>query len=379
MIKKTMKLSHIILSTLLCVFAATQIQAQTTQNFNASKDNQYGLRYTLPRTVVDISIETAHSHFVPGEFYNYASRHLAISNAITEESTTVEIRSISIATRGVADPDNQWLVQFKRGAAVSMCLTPDGIPLTINTDSIIETADIEFLETEQAMPTILETDAVRHAMTQEMIMSSSISKRAELAANRIFELREMRNDLLAGQYDNPPADGKAMQLVLDNLANQEAALTAMFAGTEKTWTNVKTISICPDTLDVEREVIARISPFDGVLDADNLAGSPLSISVEILERGEIPLTPEGFEKTFPKGGVAYIIPGKARISVKYEGKEVANTEVTLAQLGGVFGIDPALFSDKKAPSMLQFDPATGAIIYLGPITKTPTPASSSIL
>ena len=367
----TMKLSRFILLVLLSVLTTAQIQAQNTQKFNASKDNEYGLRYTLPRTVIDITIETEHTHFVPGEFYNYASRHLAINNAITEETTTVGIRSISFSTRGVANPESQWLVQFKRGSSVSMTLTPDGVPLSINTDSITSVPETAYIEAEIAEPTILETDAIRHAMTQDMIMSSSISKRAELAAARIFELREKRDELLSGEYENPPADGKAMELVLDNLAAQEDALTAMFVGTEKTWTNVKTISLCPSD-DVEREVIARISPFDGILDPDNLAGSPLTISVEVLERGEIPLTAEGMPKSFPKGGVAYSIPGKAHIVVSYEGKTVADTEVTLSQLGCVFGIDPSLFSDKKAPSMLRLDPATGAILYLGPIIHNAT-------
>ena len=107
-----------------------------------------------------------------------------------------------------------------------MLLTADGRPLTINTEEVAEQAQPELPTAQAAAPTPLETEAARQAMTQDMVRSSSVSKRAELAAQRIFELRDMRSDLLSGQSDNPPADGQAMQLVLDNLAGQEAALTA---------------------------------------------------------------------------------------------------------------------------------------------------------
>ncbi|MCM1033780.1 MAG: DUF4831 family protein [Odoribacter sp.] len=340
--------------------------AQTTQRLTASKANEYGLVYSLPVTEVDITIETEHTHRVPGEFFNYARRHLAISDAITAESTTVRIKSVTITPRGVADPANRWLVQFKSGSSTFIELSPEGTPLSINTDEEADCDAAELPVARPAAPTVLETEAARQAMTQDMIRSSSISKRAELAAQRVFELRDMRSDLLSGQYDNPPADGQAMQLVLQNIASQEDALTAMFAGTTSTWTCVQTFAVRPDSVDTPREVIARISPFDGILDADNLAGAPVSITVTVVERGELPVNEKGDVKKFPKGGVAYTIPGAARVSVEFEGNVVATADVSLAQLGTTFGLDPSLFSDKKAPQKLIFDPTTGAILQLGP-------------
>lgn len=357
-----------LLLTALCA-AATAAPAQTTQRLTASKANEYGLIYSLPVTELDITVETAHTKRTPGEFYNYARRHLAISDAIREPSTTVEVRSVTISTHGSADPANKWLVQFKSGSTPFMLLTPEGLPLTVNTDTPADVADTDLPEAQPAQPTILETDIARQAMTQDMIRSSSTSKRAELAAARIFELRDMRSEVLSGQSDNPPADGQAMKLVLDNLAGQEEALTAMFAGTEQKWTTVSTMTLRPDSLGMKNEVIARISPFDGVIDADNLAGAPLTVSVSIVERGKLPVNDKGEEKKFPKGGFAYQIPGTALVTVSYEGREIASQEVSLAQLGVTFGLDPALFSDKKSPAQLRLDPATGAILLLGPVAE----------
>lgn len=352
---------------LLAALAATiAVQAQTTQRFTATKASEYGIVYNLPATELDITIEAEISETEPGEFYNYARRHLGITDAVREPSRSIEVRSVTITPRGVADPDNRWLAQFKSGSTPFMLLTPDGIPLTINTENVVTPDRRALPEAKPAEPTILETDAARQAMTQDMIRSSSTSKRAELAAQRIFELRDTRSDLLSGQADNPPADGRAMQLVLDNLARQEAALTAMFAGTTKTGTVVSTVTIRPDSLGLADEVVARLSPVDGILDPDNLAGAPLTVSVDVLELGELPVNEKGEVKRFPKGGVAYNIPGRALVTVSYDGREVGRAEVSLAQLGVTFGIDPALFSDKKAPAQLRLDPDTGAIVLLGP-------------
>ena len=41
----------------------------------------------------------------------------------------------------------------------------------------------------------------------------------------------------------------------------------------------------------------------------------------------------------------------------------------MAQLGMTFGLDPALFTDKKEPSFAVFDPVTGALLEIGSVTQ----------
>lgn len=356
---------RLFLPLLIAATAAVPATAQTTQKLTATKANEYGLIYSLPTTELDITIQTTHTRRTPGEFYNYARRHLAINNAIKSETTEVEVTSVTITPHGTPDPENRWLVQFKNGTTPYMILTSDGIPLTLNTETPAPQVSVELPSSTKAEPSILDSDIAHQAMTEDMIRSSSISKRAELAAARVFELRDTRSELLGGRADNPPADGKAMQLVLDNIAGQEKALTAMFTGVEQTWTNVSTITVTPDSTGMKDEVIARISPYDGILDADDLSGAPLTLTVEVVDRGELPVTERGETRKFPKGGFAYQIPGTARVTVSYEGVELASQQVALAQLGVTFGLDPAMFTDKKAPAMLRLDPNTGGIVELG--------------
>lgn len=361
---KILSISSAIISALALTLPAA---AQQTQKFTATKANDYGLAYTLPATVVDVTIETERIERTPGEFYNYSRKYLGIDPIMTP-STDWKLKSITLNSRGetTADDDSRYIIKFKSGSTPFVVLTPEGLPVGINAgeDYTPQTPENPLPEAVKAETSILKRPEARQAMTEEMLQAQSLAKRAELAAARIFEIRQSRNDITSGQADNMPSDGAAMKLALDNLARQEAALTAMFTGTEIHSTEVKTIPFRPDgEIDGTRQTatFARLSPVDGLTSVDDLSGEPLVITVDILERGEMPVNDKGEELRFPKNGVAYNIPGRARISVSFKGREVASQEMEIAQLGIVFGLDPSIFTDKKAPASLLFYPATGAI------------------
>lgn len=342
--------------------------AQTSQKLSAGKANDYGLIYSLPVTGLDIYIEAELNEEHPGEFHNYARRHLGINDAVTEDKLSAGLRSVIIVPRGIATDRNRQLAQFKSGTSAFITLTPENLPLGINTEETVDRPPVQIPQPRAAAPTPLDGEGARQAVTSEMARSGSTAKKAELAAQRIFELRETRSDILSGQAENPPADGTAMQLVLENLAAQEAALTAMFAGTKSTRTVVEKVTVVPDSTDIDGRVIARLSAVDGIISPDDLSGMPITIDVKVIERGKLPVNEKGEPKTFPKGGVAYCVPGLAQVSVKCNGRTVASADVTLSQLGVVFGLNPALFIDKKEPYKVIFDPTTGAVVELAPIT-----------
>ena len=58
-------------------------------------------------------------------------------------------------------------------------------------------------------------------------------------------------------------------------------------------------------------------------------------------------------------------PGSADVKIDFEGKTFVNKSFEMAQYGIVFGLEPKMFSDKKAPAYLLLDPVTGGIRELG--------------
>ncbi|MDE5921434.1 MAG: DUF4831 family protein, partial [Paramuribaculum sp.] len=122
----------------------------------------------------------------------------------------------------------------------------------------------------------------------------------------------------------------------------------------------------PDGADDSRTVtVGRVSLTDGPVDADDLSGMPVNLSVNVTAKGKIPVNEKGEEKRFPKGGLAYRVPGSASLQVEVEGEVMADVEADIAQYGIVFGIDPDMFTDKKAPAYVVFDAQTGAIREIG--------------
>lgn len=340
--------------------------AQSVSKLSATKANDFGVTYSLPQTSVEVVLEAQQTVKTPGEFYNYAERYLgadAARKAIKSASTSWNLISAAILSQGEIPADaEQYLMQFKGGQPVYVLLNAQGVPVAINTEEVpaVYHNSVEIPEAKPLSKSPLEGKSARYAVTEEMLQSSSLAKRAQLAADQIMQLRQSRQDYLTGQADNMP-DGKALELILSNINAQEEALTAMFLGTVQTATAVTTVRYTPAASSASDVVIARLNPLKGFVDADDLSGAPVYMSYDIKRKGEFPLDEKGKEKTFPKGGVPYCIPGTAEFTVSYDGRNYASEVLSVSQIGIVFGIDPAFFTNKKAPGYAIFDPLTGAL------------------
>ncbi len=356
----------------LSIAAATlPVFGQNTQKLTANKVSEYAFIYTLPSNVFDITVAARKTVSEPGEFALYAKKYLGL-DPILDKSVTWTLEGAEIIPAAVADADERYQVQFKSGTTPFVMVTQEGFPVSINDDGYeTEAAPATSLRAVAAEPTPLEVPAARQAVTEDMLRSQSSAKRAELAAARIYEIRQQRNDISSGQADGMPGDGQAMKIAIDNLDAQEAALTAMFTGTVKTSTEVRTYRVTPplDDQPTGHIVFARLSATGGLTDADDLSGQPIYVDFKDISTAELPVNEKGVEKTFPKGGMAYRIPGSARVEVTFDGRTIAGGVFDIAQYGVVFGLEPNIFTDKKTPAYLHFYPMTGAIRELGSLSK----------
>lgn len=349
-----------------CAIAGTS--AQNTSKLTATKANEYGLIYTLPLTSFRVTLAAEKTVKTPGEFCQYAKKYLN-AEPILAPSTSWSLTDAVIEQKAYPDESERYLATFKNGNGAFIMVSDENFPIALNDEKYEwSMPEVDLPEAEPAEPTILELPVARQAVTPEMIQSKSMAKRAELAAAKIYELRNMRSEIISGQADAMPSDGAAMQLALDQITAQEDALTAMFLGTVQTSTEVRTYSVAvPAEGSPERSVLARLSVLHGLVPADDLSGAPIYVTVSPQTRGKLPVNEKGEVKTFPKGGVAYRIPGTGTVSVSYDGETVAQGTYDIAQYGVVFGIDPGLFTSRKSPSYLHYNPLTGAIRELGTI------------
>jgi hypothetical protein len=361
---KSMYLKNIPLNAFGCLLAfltiSSVVSAQNTVKMSAVKANDYGVAYSLPKTSIEITAQYTKTTRKTGEFYQYAERYLSITNPITENTVTYTLETIDATTKGVVDKDKSYLVEFRTNTtAPYVTLSKDGLICAINDDYTFPKEEI---------PASVITPAAgpnpRSFLSEEILRAGSTAKQAELIAKQIYRLRESRTNILTGEADNMPPDGNAYKLVMSQLDEQEKALTSMFTGTETTETGSKTFTVIPDEKDINNRIIFRFSSKLGVVDANDLAGAPVYLSLKNKDpRPQQILTPKeekDMEKKF-SAGIIYNIPNKAALQITFNGKDVVKKECDVAQYGIQDVLVTKMFDNNKLPIKVIFYPELGAI------------------
>ena len=324
--------------------------AQTRITTGVSQGKDYGIVYTLPKTTLEIEVNTKKETFIPGEFSKYAERYLHQTEVTTEKREEWMIQSVTVRSVGIPDKDKTYFVKMHdRSVAPLMELSKEGVVVSINCPF-----SPQIQEKKESVPT-KPLPNPRDYLTEEILLANSTAKMAELVAQEIYNIRESRNTLLRGQADYMPQDGEQLKLMLNKLEEQENALTRMFSGENKVEAKKFTIRIDP-TEEFDQKVAFRFSKKLGVVDSDDLAGEPIYIKLTDLK--SIPIT-DADGKT--KNGVAYNVPGKGQVVLTYLGKELVNTDLPITQFGITEYLAATLFN-RKSTIQVQFNPDTGGII-----------------
>ncbi len=334
--------------------------AQSTKMLTGDKSNEYGIVYSLPETEVQIDLTATFTQRVAGPFRQYAPRYLGNVDVIAADSRSCTLDAASISTRGRAG-EQKYLMTLKPGATTAVCVAADGMLLAVNTQvEEPQSTPLPPAATSGERPNM---DEYLQYVDEDFLVSLSDAKKAQMLARTIMEIRESRLSLSRGTAETMPTDGRQLELMLQSLQAQENALMRAFTGYEYSFTESRRISLLPDSamLEGERQVIARIAPGENFRNGDDLVGQPIYLTFSGLTSPEMPLNAKGEPKTMPKDAVAYRLPSTVTATVEFGGRTLLSQEIEIAQQGEVFGLDPKLFTDKKAPSYAIFNPATGAL------------------
>lgn len=355
-----------IISALACMLTVTLSWAQATKMLTAEKSNEYGLIYSLPTTALEVEVTASHEVAKKGPYYLYAKKSIGTDKAVSEDYERWRITDVKVRPYGVSDSGTQYLMQLRPGALTSITVDTDGMLLAINKDVDAPASgsrQTEATATKIKWPT---GNEYLDFVDEDFVASKSSAKQAQLLAESLMEVREAKLSLTRGTADAMPADGKQMELMLASLGEQEAALNAAFTGSVTTEYVTRRFTFVPDG--DAKEILFRLSDFAGFVDADDLSGDPVYIQIETLNQASIPVDAKGEPKKLPKNAVIYNIPGSAQVTVSSLGKNLFQKEIQMAQMGMTFGLDPALFTDKKEPSFAIFDPVTGGLLEIGSVT-----------
>ena len=323
------------------------------------KENELAVVYYMPKTQLAITIEYNEVTVTPGPFHLYAERYLGAKNVTTEAKTRYEVTDIHLAPHTVADYDRPYKVVANSDSEMQyLSLTPEGLLYGYNVPHYSAETINPVVENKQTN----NTTSNLMPLLEEQMVASSIAKMAEGAAKQIYHIREMRINLLAGDTEHTPADGKAMQLVLNELDKREQMLAELFIGTRTVKHHTHTIYYVPSN-DIKEYIIGRISQYAGVVAAEDLSGEPIRLTLTGNYQTYIPTSPgTKASKTIPSQ-LYYNLPGTANITVAF-GKNIKTTAtLPIAQFGVAVPLAKTLVTNKNIPH-IYFNTQTGNILSI---------------
>lgn len=146
---------------------------------------------------------------------------------------------------------------------------------------------------------------------------------AKRAAERIFELRAARQDILLGEYGDG-VYGAGLEAALREIERLENEYLKLFYGTRTVTTTTHRYTM-PVSADMPNNVIARFNSEEGLLAKDNVAGDIVMVSVTPSEMS--------YPASNPKGTVAYRYANNATVVVSYAQKVLARRVLPIFEFG----------------------------------------------
>ena len=350
----------------LMIIVAALLMAVGYTNAQVVRENEAAVVYYMPKTELVIHIDYEVVTQTPGVFYQYAERYLGAEEIIMENNTNCQLRAVRIATESSADTERAYKVTAQKGINTQLVsLSEDGRLVGYG----IENASLQFSERSQgelqngskAAYSLEAKSEELMPLLEEQFMAGSVAKMAEGAAKQIYRIRETRLNILAGDVEHVPADGKAMELVLNELDKQEQALVALFVGKTQVTHHTHAVRYVPGE-SVEKEVVCRLSAHNGIVDKNDLSGEPLYLTLAAKKQT---LLPAGYiDKNTPLlSQIHYNLPGEAQVTLTFKGKQMAEQTVAVAQYGVAVPLVQDLFDGKAIPK-IKISAETGNILEI---------------
>ena len=263
------------------VLACSPTGKISVTNVNDSGFRQPGmLLYSLPQTVLDVTVEADETEILPGPYRQYAAKYLGIHNVPSKPEYSWTLTRVKVAMHMETDPDFIFAAQgsFQPDVFPGLVkLIQDSMILDLsrNPEKLItynnvpeKTAEPYFtdlsikknfeaeknVEVSLVMP---DSNYASRPANRKTLREKTLEQKAEEAANFLIKLKKRRFKMVSGLNDSTP-QGEAMTAALQELARLEEAYLSLFIG-KKT----------------DRVVLLRFSDNEGFLDARETRGKPV--------------------------------------------------------------------------------------------------------
>jgi hypothetical protein len=210
------------------LLAVLTIATNGFAQFNRNTVSKNSVSYSLPRTVVKLTVKAEHESFAAGPYAKYAKKYLG-ADVRTESGNTYTIKTIEFAPYVEPDPSIKLNINISTTSAADNFLNisdqgliiysdnneaqnamwnatssaADGLPAQSATSNLTNTTTTLYKSVQTA-------DGVRSIPVEQMqVVEKSNEKKAEETAALILKMRQKRMDIITGESD-VNYDGQAM-------------------------------------------------------------------------------------------------------------------------------------------------------------------------
>jgi len=349
--------------------AYSQINVVHIDN-NTFPQTSEGIFYSLPRTVVDITVKIDRIENYQGPYADYALRFLGLKNVVQSNTIEYKISDIAISTSFEPDPDQYYFVELgdktlKGENAGLLSLTDAGIILgTLPVGSDTATQVRKLLNTEEP-PLELEKDAfgelfrnytdmsvfekvdtirrkvnidtmtLERQYLKKTMVEKSPEQKAKEAADFLSKIKDNRFNLITG-FQEVNYNKETLEFMDAQLKNLEKEYLKLFTGVRIHKTITFSYKYIPTPNQINTEIpVLKFNKSKGVQDLD-APGSGKVITIKVQRVGNthsVSTYLQKAEKTAKSSGFFYRIPEYARVTVKVDDNTQEEQQCLINQLG----------------------------------------------
>jgi hypothetical protein len=254
--------------------------------------------YSLPETVLDVTVEADETEILPGPYRQYAAKYLGIQNVPSKPEYSWTLTKVKVAThmetdedflfaaKGSFQPDvfpglvkliqDSMILDLSRNPEkiITYNNVPEKTPEPYFTDlSIKRNFEVEKnVEVSVMMP---DSSSATRQGSKKTLKEKTPERKAEEAANFLIKLKKRRFRMVSGLNDSTP-QGEAMTAALQELARLEDAYLSLFIGKKTVYHHQRSYHYTPAIgKKTDRIVLFRFSDNEGFLDARETRGKPV--------------------------------------------------------------------------------------------------------
>jgi len=304
--------------------------------------------YSLPRTVISVTITQEREVVLRGPYAKFASQYLGVSGAALTDKESYKLIDAQLSYFEEPDPAQAYLFDEKTSAPVKIfqwlsqqapstegmigerdyASAQIGNQIPFKDMGISapygQTTQVSYLGSEEEFPElpISRTEAVEKSPEQM----------AADAADAIFKLRKRRFDLITGEQGEN-VFGQGLKAALEEMDRIENEYLSLFLGKRFTQRTTRTINVLPQA-GQNRVTVCRFSDSKGVVDPSDVSGRP--ILVEMSAEADVAATAPAARK----GGrtVTYRIPQVQNAKLMDGTRILSSERIPVYQLGSLVDV-----------------------------------------